>query len=124
MLGQLAARPAADGPWVEMMKSDEYQTFSKTVWDSIKQTLSFSGRQEQICKLLLNGASDKQIASALGIGLPTVRTHLSRLFLKMHVQDRCELVLKLFQHLCYDCPRVRGSPCDPGEQDCKSHLLK
>ena len=105
----LGRRRRTDVTRVKKMKSKEYQVFSAAVWDSIKRSLSFSGRQEEICKLLLNGASDKQIASALGIALPTVRTHLSRLFQKMKVQDRYELVLKLFQHFCSSCAR-NGAP--------------
>ncbi len=41
--------------------------------------------------------SDKQIAQKLDIALSTVRTHLSRLFVKLNVRDRLELVLHLIR---------------------------
>jgi DNA-binding CsgD family transcriptional regulator len=49
---------------------------------------------------------DKQIAEKIGIKVPTVRTHMGRLFDKLSVGDRVELVLH-FVHRFRDqrCPR-------------------
>ena len=68
-----------------------------------------SDRQAEILHLLFGGYSDKQIATKLGIALPTVRTYLGRLFLRYNVNDRVELVLHIFRNYrenChkYDCP--------------------
>ncbi|WP_350333439.1 response regulator transcription factor [Coralliovum pocilloporae] len=52
-------------------------------------------RQRQILTLLAEGKSNKQIASDLGIALPTVKNHLSTLFRKYGVSNRVGLLHKL-----------------------------
>lgn len=72
--------------------------FSTDEWHELVDSLSLSPRQAQIGRYLCSGLSDKQIANVLQISVPTVRTHLSRLFLKFGVQDRHELVIIFFRH--------------------------
>ena len=72
--------------------------FSKDEWHELVDSLSLSPRQAQIGRHLCSGLSDKQMANVLQISIPTVRTHLSRLFLKFDVQDRHELVIIFFRH--------------------------
>jgi hypothetical protein len=36
------------------------------------------------------------------LSLPTVRTHLSRIFSRFDVQDRTELVLYVFRYFCHE----------------------
>jgi len=72
--------------------------FSKDEWRKLAVSLSLSPRQSQIGRHLCSGLSDKQIANMMQISIPTVRTHLSRLFVKFDAQDRNELVIIFFQH--------------------------
>ena len=67
--------------------------FSRTEWVRLARKLSLPPRQVQITQEIMRGASDKQIAQRLGISVPTVRTHLGRLFARLHVDDRSELIL-------------------------------
>lgn len=53
-------------------------------------------KERQIALLLRQGASNKQLAQALEIGLPTIKTHLINLFRKTGVSSRTELVGTLF----------------------------
>lgn len=53
-------------------------------------------RERQIALLLRDGASNKQLARHLEVGLPTVKTHLLNLFRKVAVSNRTELVTALF----------------------------
>ncbi|WP_323114004.1 helix-turn-helix transcriptional regulator [Pseudomonas guariconensis] len=53
-------------------------------------------RERQIAELLRDGASNKDIARALAIGLPTIKTHLINLFRKLGVSNRTELVSTLY----------------------------
>ena len=78
--------------------NQKLEIFSKTEWIALADSLSLSPRQSQIGRYLCSGFSDKQISNALQISVPTVRTHLSRLFLKFDVQDRHELVIIFFHH--------------------------
>ncbi len=77
--------------------------FSEKEWKILREELSLSGRQGEVVIHLLAGESDKQIATELGIAVPTVRTHLSRLFSRFDVQDRCELIIHIFQHFRNGC---------------------
>ena len=86
--------------------------FSPQEWIELKSDLSLPARQADVVEQLLLGRSDKQIARELGMSVPTVRTHLCRLFSRLGVEDRCELIVHIyarFREKCYacDCPRVR-----------------
>jgi DNA-binding NarL/FixJ family response regulator len=51
-------------------------------------------RQEEILAGLFQGLQDKEIASALGIGTATVHTHMHRLFEKLGVHSRRQIIAK------------------------------
>ncbi|MBC3347816.1 helix-turn-helix transcriptional regulator [Pseudomonas sp. SWRI196] len=57
---------------------------------------SLTPKERQIALLLRQGASNKQLARELDVGLPTVKTHLINLFRKTGVSNRTELVSSLF----------------------------
>jgi DNA-binding NarL/FixJ family response regulator len=57
-----------------------------------------SPREQEILGLLANGALYKEIAGDLGISLDTVRTHLRRIYEKLHVHTRTEAVVKYLGH--------------------------
>ncbi|MBT2294879.1 helix-turn-helix transcriptional regulator [Pseudomonas fluorescens] len=57
---------------------------------------SLTPKERQIALLLRQGASNKQLARELDVGLPTVKTHLINLFRKTDVSNRTELVSSLF----------------------------
>jgi DNA-binding NarL/FixJ family response regulator len=67
------------------------------LWNEIARELEFSPQQKRIVELILRNACDKQIAAALGRGKPTIRTHLDRVFRRLEVEDRGELVLLIFR---------------------------
>jgi DNA-binding CsgD family transcriptional regulator len=54
-----------------------------------------SKREQEVLNLLLEGKSNKQIASSLSISERTVEFHLSNIYNKFQVGSRVELVLKL-----------------------------
>lgn len=53
-------------------------------------------REREVALLLQNGACNKTLARQLGLGLPTVKTHLINLFRKVGVRNRTELIGALF----------------------------
>jgi DNA-binding NarL/FixJ family response regulator len=65
-------------------------------WQELVGLLNLPPQQARIVELILRNHCDKQIAAAMGIKVPTVRTYLRRTFDKLGVSDRLELVLKLF----------------------------
>ncbi len=86
-------------------KSNSFQIFSRDEWSCIAEELNLSLRQSDIIHCLFCGHSDKQIASELQICIPTVRTHLSRIFQKFNVTDRGELILHIFSHFRDNCQK-------------------
>jgi DNA-binding CsgD family transcriptional regulator len=66
---------------------------------------SLSPRELQIARLVADGATNRAIGSVLDISLWTVSTHLRRIFAKLGVGSRAEMVAQLF-----------GAPHIPGAQ--------
>lgn len=93
-----------------MELATEAPVFSGVEWLQITSDLSLSSRQAAVVQQLFLGHSDKQIAKELRISVPTVRTHLNRLFLRFGVQDRCELVLHVFAYFM-ERHRAQGCRC-------------
>lgn len=66
------------------------------IWAEVATVLELSPQQTRIVELLLRGRRDKQIARELQLTVPTVRTYLGRIFARLGVQDRIELILRVF----------------------------
>jgi DNA-binding NarL/FixJ family response regulator len=64
----------------------------------LTRDLSLSRRQSDVVEQLLMGCSDKQIADNLQISVSSVRAHLSKIFLRLGVSDRCQLLVYLLTH--------------------------
>jgi len=60
----------------------------------VTQGHRLSRREEEILACLFEGMQDKEIASALGIGTATVHTHMHRLFEKLGVPSRRNIIAK------------------------------
>ena len=58
--------------------------------------LGLSPQQARVVALILAGKQDKQIARDMGVGVPTVRTYLTRIFQRTGTSDRVELVVRVF----------------------------
>jgi len=58
-----------------------------------------SHREADICLLVGKGLTDREIARVLGVAFSTIRTHLKRIFRKLDVTTRSELVSRLFEDL-------------------------
>lgn len=63
-----------------------------------------SDREVQVVRARARGLAYKQIAGELGISLSTVKTHLSRIFVKLDVQCSLELLRRMEAHDCTNCP--------------------
>ena len=56
-----------------------------------------SPRETEILTHLAKGYRYKEIGEALGINIETVRTHLRRIYEKLHVGSRTEAVVRFLQ---------------------------
>lgn len=68
-----------------------------SVWREIARELRLPPQQKRIAGLILRHQCDKQIAAILRIKVPTVRTYLGRMFDRLGVSDREQLILLIFR---------------------------
>ncbi|WP_269716525.1 helix-turn-helix transcriptional regulator [Caulobacter sp. NIBR2454] len=62
----------------------------------LESDFGFSERQIAIVRMLRNGASNHEIVRRLSIRLPTVKTHLQKIYAKARVSSRTELVARIY----------------------------
>ena len=63
-----------------------------------KPGLAVSPREQEILDHLARGYRYKEIAEALSISIDTVRSHIRRIYEKLHVSSRTEAVVKFLGH--------------------------
>ncbi|MEO7312559.1 MAG: response regulator transcription factor [Chitinophagaceae bacterium] len=56
-----------------------------------------SEREKEVLQLLVNGYSYKMIASEMFIAIDTVRSHIKKIYEKLHVNSKSEAVAKAFK---------------------------
>jgi len=64
---------------------------------SASEVENLSKREQEVITLLAKGYHYRKIGDSLGISLSTVRTHLQRIYEKLHVQTRTEATVKFLQ---------------------------
>ena len=70
-------------------------TFSNHAWEEVAGTLRLSGRELQIVRGMFNDKIQYAIADDLGISPHTVHTHIERLYRKLEVSNRAQLLLRI-----------------------------
>ena len=60
---------------------------------AVDKLASLSAREREIARLIVDGATNKEVAAALQISERTVKGHLSNVFQKLGVTDRLKLML-------------------------------
>lgn len=55
---------------------------------------SLTAREQQVLDLLIDGKAYKEIAHDLGVSIDTVRTHVRKVYDKLHIHSRTEIILK------------------------------
>lgn len=56
-------------------------------------------REYEITKLIRQGLSNKEIAAIAGIGVNTVKVHITRILIKLRVKRRVDIILMSKQQL-------------------------
>ncbi len=65
--------------------------------EAASEVEKLSKREQEVLTLLAKGFHYREIGDSLGISLSTVRTHLQRIYDKLHVQTRTEATVKFLQ---------------------------
>ena len=67
-------------------------------WQSIVRSLGLSDREAQVTSLILgDGSCESAMAASLSISPHTVHTHLERIYRKLKVTNRSQVVSRIFQ---------------------------
>jgi DNA-binding CsgD family transcriptional regulator len=74
----------------------ERDTFDDLAWPSIAAALGLSARELDIAHCLVTDARESAIAEHLGIARDAVSDQLERLYRKVGVNNRLELIAKVF----------------------------
>lgn len=64
---------------------------------SQNESYNLSDREKQVLQLLVDGFSYKMIASEMFISIDTVRSHIKKIYEKLHVNSKSEAVAKAFK---------------------------
>ena len=75
---------------------------------STGERTNLSPRESQIAALIADGATNRLIASVLDISLWTVSTHIRRIFAKLGVNSRAEMVARLLGSPCHQDVSARS----------------
>lgn len=70
--------------------------FSEAAWQRVTSVLALSARESEILQAVFEDQKEYCIAANLGISSHTVHTHLERLYRKLPVSSRVELVVRVF----------------------------
>lgn len=95
----------------ETQLPSRYLVVTEDRWRSIAALLNLSPRELQIVQHFFSGENEAITAFNLDISVHTVHTHISRLYRKLDVHDRCELLLLLFNAYCATC----------SDEQCQAH---
>jgi len=71
------------------------ETFQRPAAPEVSEA-NLTAREQEILRFLAKGYLYKEIADQLGLSVETVRTHLHRIYDKLHVRSRTEAVMKVF----------------------------
>ena len=109
-------RPSPDGNDSLVSGPD---VFSDRDWLSIRESLCLSERELAIVKLVFADNCDCEIADELSISRHTVHTHVGRLYRKLCVHSRTELVIAVFwQYVRMHSDSSEQTPQSPTASRC------
>jgi DNA-binding CsgD family transcriptional regulator len=87
LFGEIAVRHA------EAIGGMEECVIPSDAWNSLRESLQLSRREVEIIQLVFADEKDGNIAGSLGISRHTVDTYLRRLYAKLQVSSRPQLIL-------------------------------
>lgn len=87
---------------MEFLVNGVRYTLYHSISSSVASHVSLSPREREIVRLVAKGLPTKAIATTLELSPWTVCTHLRRIFSKLGVKSRAEMVASALQHNLLD----------------------
>ena len=82
---------------MQSKRSEENEQWSGDVNEQTKERFQFTDRQEEVVKCLARGWTNKEIASNLGIALPTVKEHVRHIMEKTESNTRTGVLMRILR---------------------------
>lgn len=83
------------GGWSREEVGRENSRLTERYWRLISAEMSLPKRQQEVVRLVVDGFDNSTIAETLGVRPDTVHAHLSRVYKKLGVRNRCELAVQV-----------------------------
>lgn len=95
----IRSRASNSAPGGDKLHPPGSLVLSEQAWKEIARSLKLSGQELQIVRRVFGDHTELAIAGQLGISSHTVHTHCERLYRKLKVTDRVQLVLRIVDEL-------------------------
>ncbi len=96
LLEYISEAASGGAPMTSSIASQVLKMFSE-VNDPVHADYNLSEREKQVLQFLVNGYSYKMIAAEMFIAIDTVRSHIKKIYEKLHVNSKGEAVAKAFK---------------------------
>jgi DNA-binding CsgD family transcriptional regulator len=92
---QCALADAPCWPWASQVAEQGRQLFASETWETLGEALHLPARELQILQGIFDDLKESAIAAELGISPHTVNTYLRRLYRKLGVSSRAQLIVRV-----------------------------
>lgn len=96
LLEYISEAASGGAPMTASIAAQVLKMFSD-IKDPVYADYNLSEREKQVLQLLVNGYSYKMIAADMHISIDTVRSHIKKIYEKLHVNSKSEAVAKAFK---------------------------
>jgi DNA-binding NarL/FixJ family response regulator len=96
LLEYIAEAASGGAPMTASIATQVLKMFS-TMNNEKGEDYNLSDREKQVLQFLVNGYSYKMIAAEMIIAIDTVRSHIKKIYDKLHVNSKSEAVAKAFK---------------------------
>jgi DNA-binding NarL/FixJ family response regulator len=96
LLEYISEAASGGAPMTSSIASQVLKMFSE-INDPVHADYNLSEREKQVLQFLVNGYSYKMIAAEMFIAIDTVRSHIKKVYEKLHVNSKSEAVAKAFK---------------------------
>jgi DNA-binding NarL/FixJ family response regulator len=96
LLDYISEAASGGAPMTASIASQVLKMFSE-INTAIIPDYNLSEREKQVLQFLVNGYSYKMVAAEMDISIDTVRSHIKKIYEKLHVNSKSEAVAKAFK---------------------------
>ncbi len=97
LLEYIGEAASGGAPMTASIATQVLKMFSEIQMPAAGEDYHLSDREKQVLQFLVNGYSYKMIAGEMFIAIDTVRSHIKKIYEKLHVNSKSEAVAKAFR---------------------------